>query len=377
MEYKTKTMEQTSFQANLGNLPIMKNFDSNQIATKVDTFRKGEFSLYTALKVLFFGAIAYGVWVYVLPIVMVALGQMIALAATAIFAVGLIIMAPVILKGIRLLTRSMHKALIKHDPFAQLEIEKQKMLNNQQIFRVAKQNIIGLKQDMGIEKDRAEKEANDGQTKILKLQGKASTYKGAMDEMIQKLGVKAKEEDEYVNYASELQKVLAESQRVANQINQSKDFVQKYGTRENVMKKMSQKLVLVETAMDIKIQDFDATVIMLKKDYAFGQKSNAATTAAKSALGFTSDWEKDYALDVITATIANDIAITSGNLKDIENITSNFTMDSDELYANLNTLADKIKIGEDIVPSGKQYSNPEYVLTQNDIKKSGGFGEMF
>lgn len=377
MEYKTKTMEQTTFQANLSNLPIMKNFDGSQIATKVDTFRKGEKNLFWFLKLAFFGAIAYGVWVYVLPIVMVALGQMIALAATAIFAFAMIVMAPVIVKGIRLLTRNMHKALIKHDPFAQLEIEKQKMLNNQQIFRVAKQNIIGLKQDMGIEKDRAEKEATDGQAKILKLQGKASTYKGAMDEMIKNLGVKAKEEDEYVNYASELQKVLAESQRVANQINQSKDFVQKYGTRENVMKKMSQKLVFVETAMDIKISDFDATIIMLKKDYAFGQKSNAATTAAKSALGFTSDWEKDYALDVITATIANDIAITSGNLKDIENLTSNFTLDSDEMYANLNTLADKIKIGEDVVPSGKQYSNPDYILTQSDVKKAGGFGEMF
>jgi hypothetical protein len=84
-----------------------------------------------------------------------------------------------------------------------------------------------------------------------------------------------------------LQKTLAEGQRVANRLNQQKDFVQKYGSRAAIMKKMGQKLTMVETVMDIKIQDFDATVDMLKKDYEFGQKSNAATTAAKNAMGFT------------------------------------------------------------------------------------------
>jgi hypothetical protein len=116
---------------------------------------------------------------------------------------------------------------------------------------------------------------------------------------------------------------------------------------------------------------------MLKKDYEFGQKSNAATTAAKSAMGFTKGWEFDYAVDVVTSTIAADIAITAGNLKDIESITSNYTLDSDELYANLNAVADKIKIGTDIIPDASQYSNPEYKLTQSDNLKSGGFGDMF
>jgi hypothetical protein len=129
--------------------------------------------------------------------------------------------------------------------------------------------------------------------------------------------------------------------------------------------------------MDIKIQDFDATVDMLKKDYEFGQKSNAATSAAKSAMGFTKGWEFDYALDVVTSTIANDIAITAGNLRDIETLTSNYSLDSDELYANLNAVADKIKVGQDIIPEAKQYSNPEYTLTQSDRVKSGGFGDLF
>ena len=375
---QTQTQTRTStLNANLSDLPILKHFNQNEISTKVDSFRKGEKNMFWFFKLAVLIGVGYLTWTYVLPPVFQAIGQMLAVAATAVMVVAGIIMAPVIVKGIRLFTRSLHKALIKYDPFAQLEIERQKMLNNQTTFRVAKQNIVSLKQDMEVEADRSEKDAEQGQTRILALQGKAEKIKLSMDEMIKKHGVAAKGEDDYVNLAAELQKLLAEAQRVANKLNQSKDFVQKYGSRANVMKKMSQKLTLVETAMDIKIQDFDATIDMLKKDYEFGQKSNAATSAAKSAMGFTKGWEFDYALEVVTSTIAADIAITAGNLKDIESITSNYTLDSDELYANLNAVADKIKVGTDIIPDASQYSNPEYNLSSSDKLKSGGFGDMF
>jgi predicted DNA-binding ArsR family transcriptional regulator len=374
---QTQTQTKTTLNANLAGLPILKHFDQNEISTKVDNFRKGEKNLFWFFKLAALVGVGYLTWTYVLPPVFVAIGQMLAVAATAVLVVTGIIMAPVILKGIRLFTRAVHKALIKYDPFAQLEVEKQKMLENQRTFRIAKQNIASLKTEMEAESNNAEKEAESGQTRIIALQGKAEKIKLGMDEMVKKLGVAAKAEDEYVNYASELQKVLAEAQRVANKLNQSKDFVQKYGSRAAIMKKMGQKLTMVETVMDIKIQDFDATVDMLKKDYEFGQKSNAATSAAKSAMGFTKGWEFDYALDVVTSTIANDIAITAGNLKDIETLTSNYSLDSDELYANLNQIADKIKVGQDIIPDAKQYSNPEYQLTSSDRTKSGGFGDLF
>jgi hypothetical protein len=369
--------KQTTLNANLMELPILKHFDQNQIATKVDTFRKGEKNIFWFLKLAAFGAIGYGLWKYVLPTVFQAIGHMLAVAATGVMIVGLIIAAPVIVKGLRALTRSLHKMIIRHDPFAQLEVERQKMIANQTTFRIAKGNIAQLKNDMELESSRAQTEAEEGQKSILRLQAKAQKIKTGMEQMLQKGGVEARGEDEYVNSAAEFQKVNAEALRVSNKLTQAKDFVQKYGTRANIMKKMGHKLTMVETAMDIKISDFDATIDMLKKDYEFGQKSNAATTAAKNAMGFTKGWEFDYALDVVTSTIAADIAITAGNLKDIETLTTNYTLDSDELFANLNAVADKIKVGEDIIPSAKQYNNPEYVLSSTDRQKSGGFGELF
>lgn len=134
--------------------------------------------------------------------------------------------------------------------------------------------------------------------------------------------------------------------------------------------------MMVEGAMENKIADFDATVEFLKKDYDFAQKSNAATYAAKSALGFASGWERDYALEVIAETIASDTANTFGNLKDIERLTSNYDLNSDDLFANLNLIADSMNY-ETLDADFKAYNNPDYVPTSKDLKNSGGWGEMF
>jgi hypothetical protein len=377
MGTQTQTKTASTLNANLMDLPILKHFNETEITTKVDSFRKGEKGMYNIFKLAAIGAIGWGLWKYVLPTVFQAIGQMLAVAATGVMIVALIVMAPVIFKGIRMLTRAVHKTLITWKPFEQLEIERQKMIANQTTFRIAKQNIAQLKNDMEIESSRAQTDAEEGQKNITRLQAKGAKIKARMDELVQAGGVEARGEDEYVNLAAEFQKVNAEALRVINKTNQSKDFVQKYGVRANVMKKMGQKLTMVETSMEIKISDFDATVEMLKKDYDFAQKSNAATSAAKNAMGFSKGWEFDVALETITNTIAADTAMTAGNLRDIEALTTNYTLDSDELFANLNAVADKIKVGEDVIPSAKQYNNPEYVLTTSDKQKSGGFGDLF
>jgi hypothetical protein len=102
---------------------------------------------------------------------------------------------------------------------------------------------------------------------------------------------------------------------------------------------------MVEANMDVKISDFDVTVEMLKKDFATGQKIKKSTNAAVSVLGFKDDWERDLALDTLANTISADMAISMGNFKDIETLTSNYDLNSDELFENLNAIADKISTG--------------------------------
>lgn len=376
MGTETQFKQAPTLNANIMNLPMMKNYSSEQIVTNIDNFRKGEKNLFWFLKAAFFLGVGYLTWTYVLPPVMVALGQFLALAATGIAVLTLVFMLPVIIKGIRALTRTLHKSVIKYDPFGQLEITRQKMIANQATFRIAKGNLKMLEQEMANEKIRCNEEAEKGEKEVIRLRGKAEQIKADMQAMEAKMGVAAKSEDAWVDLAAELQKTLAKATQVANKMNQSKDFTVKFGTRQNVLKKVNQKLVMVETSMDIKISDFDATVDMLKTDYATGQKLNAATTAAKNAMGFSSDWERDYALEVITSTISNDIAISSGNFKDIENLTQNFDLNSDEMFANLDAIADKIQTGANDIDI-KKYNNIDYKLTSEDKAKSNGFGDMF
>ncbi len=374
---KTQFKPTSTVNASVMDLPILKHFNESEITTRVDKFRKGEKNLFWFLKLGAIVGTGYLVWQYVLPPVFKAVGEALAIGATGVLCVFGVLVAPVVFKGLRRLTRAIHKMVIKHDPFAELESQRGKMLVNQQVFRSSKGKIDALKNDMQVESKKSEEEATTLQAKILSLQAKATALKGRLDEMVKTGGAEARGSEEYINGNQDLLKLLSESNRVANKMKQSKDFIQKYGSRANIMKKFSQKLSMVETSMEIKIADFDATVEMLKKDFEFGQKSRAATDAAKSAMGFTKTWELEYALDVVTSTIAEDIAITAGNIKDIDSLTSQYSLDSDDLYANLNLLADNIRVGKDEIPMAQQYLNPEYQLTQDDQLKSGGFQNLF
>jgi hypothetical protein len=360
-------------------LPILKHFDESkgEIALNTKTLKKGEKSLFWVLALGLLGIGGYLTWTYIIPPLFTMLGQVIALSATAIFLIFLVIMFPVIMKGLRFAAKSMHRALIQSNPFAELDEQKQKMIKNREIFKNTKAKLKGLKNEMEIEANKSEKEANAFQEDLLSLQRQCEKLKTAMDEMVRQHGAAAKDTDEYVALQSELARKLSDSQRISNQYEQAKAFIQKYGVRANVLGKMDRKLTLAGTAIDIKIADFDATITMLRKEYEFAKNAKAATESAKSAMMFTQDWELEYALEVVTSTIAMDIAKTSENLIDIDSLTSKYSVDNDELYSRLDSLADKIKTGDSTIPDSTKYTNPNYKLSKEDKSNAGGFGDIF
>lgn len=363
----------------LSELPILKHFDESkgEIAINKDTLKKGEKTLFYALVASILGVGGYLTWTYIIPPLFTMLGQAIAISATGVFLVFLVMMYPVIMKGLRFMTKNIHKALINSNPFNELEEQKQKMIKNREVFKATKAKLKGLKNEMEIEGNKSEKEAKTFQEDILSLQRQSEKLKTAMDEMVKQQGIAAKDTDEYVTLQSELARKLSDSQRISNQYEQSKNFTQKYGVRANVLGKMDRKLTLAGTAIDIKIADFDTTIVMLRKEYEFAKNAKQATESAKSAMMFTQSWELDYALEVVTSTIAQDIARTSENLLDIDTLTSKYSVDNDELYSRLDLLADKIKTGDSIIPDSTKYTSPNYKMTKDDKLNSGGFGDIF
>ena len=364
---------------NLLELPILKHFDESkgEIAINSEALKKAQKPLFYVLMAALLGVGGYMTIVYALPPLFTMLGQVVGLAATGIFLIFLVMMFPVIMKGLRFATRSIHESLIKSNPFAELEEQKQKMMKNRDVFKTTKAKLKGLKNEMEIEGSKSEKEAKGFQEDVLSYQRQSEKLKTAMDEMVKLNGPAAKDTDEFVALQSELARKLSDSQRIANQYEQSKSFIQKYGVRANVLGKMDRKLTLAGTAIDIKIADFDTTIVMLRKEYEFAKNAKNATESAKSAMLFTKDWELQYALDVVTSTIAQDIATTSENLIDIDALTSKYSVDNDELYTRLDTLADKITSGDNTIPDSGKYTSPNYKLSKDDKLNAGGFGDIF
>jgi hypothetical protein len=358
-------------------LPILKHFEKSEITFNPKNWRKGEKGIATVIGLVILGTIAWGLYRFILPIVFTWVGQVLGAIAAAVLVIAFFIMLPVIIKALKKLARTFHKMLIKYDPFGELEEQKEKMTQNRMRFKEAKAKVKAIKSNMESESIKAEKEAKEFQDKVLVLQAKAETTKSKMQEMDARLGEAAKDSDEYVDLQTNIMKTLSEAQRVSHMLNQSTGLVRKYGSRAHVIGKLDRKLNMVDTAMEIKIADFDVSIDMLKKEFAFAQAARDATEQAKSAMLFTKGWELEYALDVVTNTIEMDLATTKENLLDLDTLTSQYSMDSDELYSKLDKLADQIKTDNYTIPESKKYSNPNYKLSQEDKLESKGFGDIF
>ncbi|GAO42119.1 hypothetical protein [Flavihumibacter petaseus] len=358
-------------------LPIFKHFEKNDITLNPKNWRKGEKGIAVVVGLVLLGTIAWGLYQYILPIVFTWVGQVLGAIAAAVLVIAFFLLLPAIIKGLKALSRTLQKALIKYDPFGELEAQKEKMQENRTQFKQAKAKIKAIKSNMESESVKAEKESKEYQEKVLSLQSKAEGLKSRMTNMEQTMGAAAKDSDDYVELQTNLMKTLSEAQRVSHMLNQSTGLIRKYGSRAHVIGKLDRKLNMVDTAMEIKIADFDVSVDMLKKEYAFAEAARTATEEAKSAMLFTKGWELEYALDVVTNTIALDLATTQENLLDLDSLTSQYSMDSDELYSKLDKLADQIKTDNYIVPESKKYSNPNYKLTPEDKIESKGFGDIF
>lgn len=361
MDYKQ--MEQTK----MASLPIFKHFSEGQIQLNPQQWRKGEHGLFSVLMII--GALVGGylTWVYVLPV----LGMILQLVTVAAVLGILLVARKGIYRVFKNIARGIHKAAIRYDPFGELEVQKAKMIENKSKFNSARGKISSLKDDMKLKSNEQEQTAEKLQGTITALNKKSKELLAAKETITDK------ESDEYSDLINEIETTISQCERATYLYNQAKDFTVKYGSRGAIMAKLDSKLKRVANRIDIKILDFDTTITMLRNDYEFAENSRIATDVAKSAMLFDKSWELDYAMDVITSTIASDLSITQSNLTDIDTFTANFSIDDEAMFVKLDKLANNISSGEEVVPSAKKYNNPEYKLTGEDKVKSGGFGNLF
>jgi hypothetical protein len=353
----------------LNTLPILKHFSPGEIKLNPQEWRKGEFGLFSVLTILGLVFGGYMLWVYVLPV----LGYILQMVTAGAVVLLLLLARQPIYKFFKSIARIMHKSVIRHNPFGELENQEQLMKASEKKFVESRAKISNLRDQMKTESVIQQKEA-------LRLQEDIESYNAKAKKLQErKVSITDQDSDEYVEIVNEIDTLVSSSERAMHLYQQAKDFTTKYADRGAIMSKLDRKLSRIATKIKIKILDFQATIEILKRDFNFAENSRVATEAAKNAMLFDKSWELDYAMEVITSTIASDLAATASNLSDIDMMTGSLMnqMDDDAMFAKLDKLATSIKTGEDSVPDTKKYNNPEYKRTSADKAVNPGFEEIF
>src|SRR5258706_10893013 len=100
-------------------LPILKHFEKSEISLNPQNWRKGEKGIAGVLGLALLAVAGWGIFTYVLPVVLVMVGKVLGAILSAVLVIGFFIFLPVIIKALKKLARMFHKMLIRYDPFGE------------------------------------------------------------------------------------------------------------------------------------------------------------------------------------------------------------------------------------------------------------------
>jgi hypothetical protein len=366
----------------LSDLPILKHLDggSKELKTlpqNLEAWKKGEKPIAWFVGLGLAGAAFYGLVTYILPWLLAAAITTFQLIAVGIGIALLVILAPFIFKLFRRIVRGLFKLLIKVDPFGELDEQLEKMKDSKQSFEQVKAEINACKVQMKQEAVKAQKLAKDASQKVLYCQEEAAMLKQKLDKVVEKGGDAARETDDFVELEAKLNTAIGDGNRSVSEAETYKRLVDTFGSRANTFAKLDRKLVVYGHAFDEKIKDFTTSISLLKTESRAMAAANNATTRARQVLGQNQDWQLDYALEVISGQIANDIASTQANIRDLDSIVRDFNPNDERAYARLESFASQIKGGDFEVSDPNRVSNPNYKLSPDQKNAGGGMTDIF
>src|SRR5512133_3910307 len=169
-------------------LPIMKYFDDAKLVERgkesLAKWRKGEKPIGAILGLIILGVIAYGTITWIIPAVFGALSQVLAVVASILAVVLVILLLPAIFKLFRSIVRSINKAIIRWNPFDELDEQKHKMWETHDLFLKHKAKIKQLRTDFEQMSNETRNVAENSKTEVQRQTKKAGEIKEKMDKMI-------------------------------------------------------------------------------------------------------------------------------------------------------------------------------------------------
>jgi hypothetical protein len=375
MEIKTSTS--TPIQ-----LPIMKYFDDAKLMDQgkvmLDKWRKGEKPIASILGLVLIGIAGWGLFKFVLPTVFIMLGQVVAVIASVLAVLFVLLSMPAIFKLFRRIVRSFHKAIIRWNPFDELDDQKAKMWQTHETFLRHKAKIKQLRNDFESMSHQTQKVADEAKNEVQRQRKKAGEIKAKMDAMIREKGDVAKETDEYVELQQSFINATSAGTRTNTTLEKNIEWTKKYAARSNIFANLDRKLAIGATLLENKIMDFEESIMIMKKDWEMAAASRGATDILNQILGpGGQNWKLEYALEFVTGKISEDLAMTAQNLEDLERNTTAFDFDSDEAYEKLISISDKLDSGQITIPDPNRISNPNHKLTKEEKKSAGPLGDIF
>jgi hypothetical protein len=373
MQTETKSITQ---------LPIMKYFDDAKLVEKgkesLVKWRKGEKPIGAFLGLILIGIIGYGTFRWIIPAVFGALSQVFAVVASILAVVLVILLLPAIFKLFRRIVRWFHKAIIRWNPFDELDEQKQKMWETHDLFLKHKSKIKQLRTDFEQMSRETQKVAESAKSEVQRQTKKAGEIKDQMDQMIADKGTGIKETDEYVDLQQQFINATSAGTRTNTVLEKNIEWTTKYAARSNIFANLDRKLAIGATLLENKIKDFEESVGIMKKDWEMAAASRGATAILKEILGpGGQNWKLEYALEFVAGRISEDLAMTAQNLEDLERNTTAFDFDSDEAYDKLLSIGNKLDAGQIDIPNPSKISNPNHKLTREEKNATGPLGDIF
>jgi len=363
-------------------LPIMKYFDDAQLVEKgnmtLDKWRKGEKPIGAVVGLVIIGVVGYGVIRWVIPAVFIALSQVLAVIVTIVAVIFFILLMPAIFKLFRRIVRSFHKAIIRWNPFDELDEQKQKMWETHDLFLKHKSKIKQLRTDFEQMSNETRNVAENSKTEVQRQTKKAGEIKEKMDTLIAEKGEGIKETDEYVELQQQFINATSAGTRTNTILEKNIEWTTKYAARSNIFANLDRKLAIGATLLENKIKDFEESINIMKKDWEMAAASRGATAILKEILGpGGQNWKLEYALEFVAGRISEDLAMTAQNLEDLERNTTAFNFDSDEAYDKLLSIGNKLDAGQIEIPNPSKISNPNHKLTREEKNSAGPLGDIF
>ena len=142
-------------------------------------WRKGEKPIGAFIGLILIGVIGYGTFRWIIPAVFGALSQVFAVIVSILAVVLVILLLPAIFKLFRRIVRSFHKAIIRWNPFDELDEQKQKMWETHDLFLKHKSKIKQLRTDFEQMSNETQKVAENSKSEVQRQTKKAGEIKEA------------------------------------------------------------------------------------------------------------------------------------------------------------------------------------------------------